>query len=144
MSGSICFKAQNRANRLQFFSDNSRFLLTLNPFRNSITFAIVRFSLCMSTISKRSICRPPRRTSYPSLSTSGFILVNSMYLWSVPRVFPGIDYCLALLEIQYLLHLWYIVCACQRDIISNLVHHHGELLVQNGTLVDLQWGLQLG
>jgi hypothetical protein len=30
---------------------------------------------------------------------------------------------LTLLEIQYLLHLWDIVCACQRDLSSNLVHH---------------------
>jgi hypothetical protein len=60
------------------------------------------------------------------------------------RLFSGI--CLAddTLEIQYLLHLWDIVCACQLDVIANLVDHQGQLLVQNGTLVDLQWGLQLG
>jgi hypothetical protein len=33
------------------------------------------------------------------------------------------------LEIQYLLHLRDIVCACRHDVSSNLVHHHGELLV---------------
>jgi hypothetical protein len=30
------------------------------------------------------------------------------------------------------------VCACQLDISENLVDHHGELLVQNGALLDLQ------
>jgi hypothetical protein len=30
------------------------------------------------------------------------------------------------------------VCACQLDVSANLVDRHGELLVQNGTLVDLQ------
>jgi hypothetical protein len=30
------------------------------------------------------------------------------------------------------------VCACQLDVIADLVDHHGELLVQNGALVDLQ------
>jgi hypothetical protein len=31
-----------------------------------------------------------------------------------------------------------IFCACWRDVSSNLVHHHGELLVQNGVLVKMQ------
>jgi hypothetical protein len=48
------------------------------------------------------------------------------------------------LEIQYLLQLRDIVCAYHLDVSENLVDHHGELLVQNGTLVDLQQGLQLG
>jgi hypothetical protein len=30
---------------------------------------------------------------------------------------------MTLLEIQYLLHLWDIVCAYQQDISSNLVHY---------------------
>jgi hypothetical protein len=30
------------------------------------------------------------------------------------------------------------VCASHLDVSANLVDHHGELLVQNGTLVDLQ------
>jgi hypothetical protein len=51
---------------------------------------------------------------------------------------------MTLLEIQYLLHLWNIVYACHHDVRSNFVHHQGELLVQNGVLVELQWGLQLG
>jgi hypothetical protein len=42
------------------------------------------------------------------------------------------------LEIQYLLHLSDNVCACQRDVSSNPVHHQGELLVRNGVLVELQ------
>jgi hypothetical protein len=45
---------------------------------------------------------------------------------------------MTLLKIQYLLHLCDIVCACQRDVSSNLVPHHGELLVQNGVLVELE------
>jgi hypothetical protein len=45
---------------------------------------------------------------------------------------------MALLEIQYLLHLCDIVCACKLFVSENLIDHHGELLVQNGTLVDLQ------
>jgi hypothetical protein len=49
-----------------------------------------------------------------------------------------------LLEIQYLHQFWDIVCAYQLNVISNLVDHHGEFLVKNGTLVDLQRGLQLG
>jgi hypothetical protein len=44
---------------------------------------------------------------------------------------------MTLLEIQYLLHFCDIVCACQFDVSANLVDHQGELLVQNGTLVDL-------
>jgi hypothetical protein len=36
------------------------------------------------------------------------------------------------------------MCAYQLDVSATLVDHQGELLVQNGTLVDLQWGLQLG
>jgi hypothetical protein len=27
------------------------------------------------------------------------------------------------LEIQYLLHLWDVVCACQQDVSSNLLNH---------------------
>jgi hypothetical protein len=42
---------------------------------------------------------------------------------------------MTLLESQYLLPLWDIVCVCQQNVSSNLVDHHGELLVQNGTLV---------
>jgi hypothetical protein len=42
------------------------------------------------------------------------------------------------LEIQYLFHLLDIVCAYQHDVSSNFVHHHGELLVQNVVLVELQ------
>jgi hypothetical protein len=81
MSESICFKAQNRANRSQFFSLRfSRFCLTLNPFQNSITSAIVGFSLCMSITSIKRICRPSWRTPCPSFSTSGFILVILIYL----------------------------------------------------------------
>jgi hypothetical protein len=30
------------------------------------------------------------------------------------------------------------VCACHLDVSGNLVDNHGELLVQNETLVDLQ------
>jgi hypothetical protein len=30
------------------------------------------------------------------------------------------------------------VCACHLDVSANLVDHQDELLVQNGTLVDLQ------
>jgi hypothetical protein len=45
---------------------------------------------------------------------------------------------MTLLEILYLLYLWDIVCACQRDDNANLVNHHGELLVQNGMLIELQ------
>jgi hypothetical protein len=30
------------------------------------------------------------------------------------------------------------VCACQLYVSANLVDYQGELLVQNGTLVDLQ------
>jgi hypothetical protein len=30
------------------------------------------------------------------------------------------------------------VCACKLDISANLVDHNGELLVQNGALLDLQ------
>jgi hypothetical protein len=30
------------------------------------------------------------------------------------------------------------VCVCQVDVIANLVHHHGALLVQIGSLVDLE------
>jgi hypothetical protein len=30
------------------------------------------------------------------------------------------------------------VCSYQLDVSANLVDHHGEHLVQNGTLVDLQ------
>jgi hypothetical protein len=51
---------------------------------------------------------------------------------------------MTLLEIQYLIHLWDIICAYQRDVSSNLVHHQGELLIQNEVLVELQRGLQLG
>jgi hypothetical protein len=51
---------------------------------------------------------------------------------------------MTLLEIQYLIHLSDIICACQRDVTSTFVHHHGELLVQDRVLVDLQRGLQLG
>jgi hypothetical protein len=51
---------------------------------------------------------------------------------------------MTLLEIQYLLHLSDIVCAYQLDVSENFVDHQGELLVKNGSLVDLQRGLQLG
>jgi hypothetical protein len=51
---------------------------------------------------------------------------------------------MTLLKIQYLLQLRDIVCACHLDVSENLVDQHGELLVQNGTLVDLHQGLQLG
>jgi hypothetical protein len=47
---------------------------------------------------------------------------------------------MTLLEIQYFLQLWDIVCAYHLDVSANLVDHHGELLVQNGTLVNLQRG----
>jgi hypothetical protein len=30
------------------------------------------------------------------------------------------------------------VCACQVDVSANLIDHHGELLVQIGSLVDLE------
>jgi hypothetical protein len=30
------------------------------------------------------------------------------------------------------------MCSCHLDVSANLIDHHGELLVQNGTLVDLQ------
>jgi hypothetical protein len=45
---------------------------------------------------------------------------------------------MTLLEIQYLLHLWDIICECQSDVRSTLVHILGELLVQNGVMVKLQ------
>jgi hypothetical protein len=45
---------------------------------------------------------------------------------------------MTLLEIQYLLHLLDIVCACQRDVSANLVNHHGGHLVQNEVMVKLQ------
>jgi hypothetical protein len=51
---------------------------------------------------------------------------------------------MGLLEIQYLLQPSDIMCACQLDLSANIVDHPGELLVQNGALVDSQWGLQLG
>jgi hypothetical protein len=35
------------------------------------------------------------------------------------------------------------MCTCQLDVSANLVDHHGELLVQNGALIELQWVLQL-
>jgi hypothetical protein len=34
------------------------------------------------------------------------------------------------------------VYACQLDVSANLIDHHGELLVQNGALLDLQYVLQ--
>jgi hypothetical protein len=30
------------------------------------------------------------------------------------------------------------VCACQLEVIKNLVDHQGEVLVQNGVMVELQ------
>jgi hypothetical protein len=45
---------------------------------------------------------------------------------------------MTLLEIQYLLQLCNIVCACHLDVSVNLVDHHVELQIQNGALVDLQ------
>jgi hypothetical protein len=56
----------------------------------------------------------------------------------LPGFFQASAQQLALLEIQYLLQLIDIVCAYHLDISSNLVDHHGELLIQNGALVDLQ------
>jgi hypothetical protein len=34
------------------------------------------------------------------------------------------------------------MCACQLDISTNIIYHHGELLIQNGALVELKWVLQ--
>jgi hypothetical protein len=47
------------------------------------------------------------------------------------------------LEIEYLLQFWVIVHACQLGIRSNILDHHGELLAQNGAMVELQWVLEL-
>jgi hypothetical protein len=44
---------------------------------------------------------------------------------------------IACLEIQYLLRFWFVDHACHLVFCTNLVDHHGRLLVQNKALVDL-------
>jgi hypothetical protein len=46
------------------------------------------------------------------------------------------------LEIQYLLQFWDILYESHPDVSTNIVDHHGELIVQNGALVESQWVLQ--
>jgi hypothetical protein len=61
---------------------------------------------------------------------------------SVFRCFQSFASQIACLEIQYLLRLWIVGHACQVVDSTNLVDHHGGLLVQIGALVELQWELQ--
>jgi hypothetical protein len=67
----------------------------------------------------------------------------------------SISLCLASRPFRHLLsrwHFWKFNIFINCDIFSvhvifvsaNLVDHHGELLVQNGAVVNFQWGLQLG
>jgi hypothetical protein len=54
------------------------------------------------------------------------------------KIFPGI--CLADSTSGNLISssILDIVCACQLDDSTNVADHHGELLVENGTMVNLQ------
>jgi hypothetical protein len=49
---------------------------------------------------------------------------------------------IACLEFQYVLRLWVVGHACKLVDSTNLVDHHGRLLVQIGALAELQWELQ--
>jgi hypothetical protein len=43
---------------------------------------------------------------------------------------------MAHLEIQYLLQFWDILYESHPNVSTNIVDHHGELIVQNGALVE--------
>jgi hypothetical protein len=61
---------------------------------------------------------------------------------SIFRRFQTFASQISCLEIQYLLRLWVVGHACHLVDSTNLVDHHGGLLVQIGALVELQWELQ--